>query len=143
MQKLTGLFLLGFIAISCGSNSGTKKGSSQPANAPNLNTPVTTAPAPTPLPALPTNTQGQPATTNSNTSSAALNPAHGLPGHRCDLQVGAPLNSKPVSTTLPATTKEVAQPTIQLPAKSNAKLNPAHGQPGHDCAVPVGQPLKS
>jgi hypothetical protein len=25
----------------------------------------------------------------------ALNPEHGKPGHRCDIAVGAPLNSKP------------------------------------------------
>ena len=45
-----------------------------------------------------------PATTNTNTvaqivvpntSTAALNPKHGEPGHRCDIAVGAPLNSKP------------------------------------------------
>jgi len=24
-----------------------------------------------------------------------MNPAHGQPGHRCDIAVGAPLNSKP------------------------------------------------
>jgi hypothetical protein len=32
-----------------------------------------------------------------------LNPAHGLPGHRCEIAVGAPLNSGPAfQTTLPA-----------------------------------------
>jgi hypothetical protein len=30
-----------------------------------------------------------------NTSTTALNPKHGEPGHRCDIAVGAPLNSKP------------------------------------------------
>ena len=30
-----------------------------------------------------------------NTSGTALNPKHGEPGHRCDIAVGAPLNSKP------------------------------------------------
>ena len=30
-----------------------------------------------------------------NSSSTALNPKHGEPGHRCDIAVGAPLNSKP------------------------------------------------
>jgi hypothetical protein len=24
-----------------------------------------------------------------------MNPSHGQPGHRCDIAVGAPLNSKP------------------------------------------------
>jgi len=27
----------------------------------------------------------------------ALNPAHGQPGHRCDIAVGAPLNSAPAA----------------------------------------------
>lgn len=30
-----------------------------------------------------------------NSSGTALNPKHGEPGHRCDIAVGAPLNSKP------------------------------------------------
>lgn len=28
-----------------------------------------------------------------------MNPAHGQPGHRCDVAVGAPLNSAPAKTT--------------------------------------------
>ena len=49
-------------------------------------TPVQTATTSTGLPATAT------------TSTAGLNPAHGQPGHRCDLAVGAPLNgSKPVT----------------------------------------------
>jgi len=30
-----------------------------------------------------------------NSTGTALNPKHGEPGHRCDIAVGAPLNSKP------------------------------------------------
>lgn len=30
-----------------------------------------------------------------NPATANLNPKHGEPGHRCDIAVGAPLNSKP------------------------------------------------
>lgn len=51
-----------------------------------------------------------------------LNPAHGEPGHRCDIPVGKPLNSKPEK-------------------KLSGNLNPAHGQPGHRCDLPVGAPL--
>ncbi|MEI9909110.1 MAG: hypothetical protein WDO71_05235 [Bacteroidota bacterium] len=36
-----------------------------------------------------------PATTSNPVSTAGLNPAHGQPGHRCDISVGAPLDSKP------------------------------------------------
>lgn len=88
-------------------------------------------------------------------SGKGLNPAHGQPGHRCDISVGAPLNS-PVQkasaqgTAIPTqmaapTAKAVAVPSAQTggsTAGSNARLNPAHGQPGHDCKIPVGQPLK-
>ena len=38
----------------------------------------------------PTNLQSTP------TVAAGMNPQHGQPGHRCDIPVGAPLNSKPV-----------------------------------------------
>lgn len=83
--------------------------------------------------------------------AAGLNPAHGQPGHRCDIAVGAPLNSAPTVATQPQPVQ--AAPAVQpvtvaapssssAPADPNAKLNPAHGQPGHDCAIPVGAPLK-
>jgi hypothetical protein len=75
-------------------------------------------------------------------TAAGLNPPHGEPGHRCEIAVGAPLNSSPTSAApVPA---PFNNSPAQLPNANtgNAKLNPAHGQPGHDCAVPVGQPLK-
>lgn len=60
----------------------------------------------------------------------ALNPAHGQPGHRCDIAVGDPLNSAPATTSV----------NTAAPAK---KLNPAHGEPGHRCDIAVGAPLNS
>lgn len=84
-------------------------------------------------------------------TTAALNPAHGLPGHRCDIAVGAPLNSPP-NAGGPAPVQMQSQPPsqnispmIQQPAPANAagvKLNPPHGQPGHDCTIEVGKPLR-
>jgi hypothetical protein len=67
------------------------------------------------------------------------NPAHGLPGHRCDLPVGAPLTASAGTTPTPT-------PTTQLPSTSvspirvdqTPSVNPPHGEPGHDCSVPVG-----
>ena len=90
-------------------------------------------------PALTTTNQTLPAI-----STAALNPKHGEPGHRCDIAVGAPLNSPaqpaqqklPVIETLPTQVDALPNPG------GTVKLNPAHGQPGHDCAIPVGKPLK-
>lgn len=84
---------------------------------------------------------------------AGMNPPHGQPNHRCDIAVGAPLNSpvgKPAATSNVAdvkpqmtTTSTAQQPKIQPlhdPAMKG-KANPAHGQPGHDCAIAVGQIL--
>lgn len=82
--------------------------------------------------------------------SSAPNPAHGQPGHRCDIAVGAPLNSPASSPAKPQvqTVSSSPAPVVVTPAASaasadpNAKLNPAHGQPGHDCSIAVGAPLK-
>ena len=70
-----------------------------------------------------------------------VNPAHGLPGHRCDLPVGAPLTN---AATTPDPT-----PTAQLPSTSVSPIrvdqtpdvNPPHGEPGHRCDLPVGAEL--
>ena len=94
---------------------------------------------------------------NSQASSnpGALNPAHGQPGHRCEIAVGAPLSSAPAQnvsqqavTTQPTS---VTQQAVQAPAQTQTatptvnekgqKLNPAHGMPGHSCEIAVGAPL--
>ena len=47
-------------------------------------------------PAIPSIVEPKKETSVLNTGTAAgLNPKHGDPGHRCDIAVGAPLNSKP------------------------------------------------
>ena len=96
--------------------------------------------------------------TNPNTvlgESKGLNPAHGQPGHRCDIAVGAPLNSAPTqgqtTTAQPAQTVQVnsGQPkvvtttAVAQPVKVGKGMNPSHGQPGHRCDIPVGSPLNS
>ncbi len=109
--------------------------------------------------------------TGGNANSGPLNPAHGEPGHKCEIAVGAPLNSAP--STAPATIKpELPGPgqapttqRIEMPATTGSApspgsimtapapssgtptvtapgMNPPHGEPGHDCAVAVGAPLK-
>jgi hypothetical protein len=84
-----------------------------------------------------------PATAN-NSSTVALNPPHGHPGHDCAIPVGSPLNGKskvaPQSPVPPAT-PALMDPSQKLPFSNSVALNPPHGQPGHDCAIPVGQPL--
>jgi hypothetical protein len=95
------------------------------------------------------NNQPQPAAPATNV--AGLNPAHGQPGHRCDIAVGAPLNS-PVANTSGANGSKpqiqkmnapVAVPAGSIKTNGTARLNPEHGQPGHDCSVQVGAPLKN
>jgi hypothetical protein len=85
------------------------------------------------------------------TASAKLNPAHGQPGHRCDINVGAPLDSKPATAPIPAQAKQVVNaPTAAVtvpptaPTQKTAPgMNPTHGQPGHRCDISVGAPLNS
>ena len=83
-------------------------------------------------------------------ASGNLNPAHGQPGHRCDISVGAPLDSKPapnnaaqpsvVTTQQPAATTVVTQQPAQ---KTAPGMNPPHGEPNHRCDIAVGAPLNS
>ena len=91
-------------------------------------------------------------------ASPKVNPAHGLPGHRCELAVGAPLpDVGPAPATqaqvVPAAPAGQAGPTVQSiaippppansgsPISGSKKVNPAHGQPGHRCDIAVGAPL--
>lgn len=88
-----------------------------------------------------------PSMTNQPTTTMnGLNPAHGQPGHRCEIAVGAPLNSTPSasSNNLPNTTQPSVVPANATSPMSNTTasgMNPAHGQPGHSCSIPVGAPL--
>lgn len=78
-------------------------------------------------------------------AAAGMNPAHGQPGHRCDIPVGSPLNSKP-QTPNPTTATVSTAPATPQPVAQQATapgMNPAHGQPGHRCDIPVGSPLNS
>jgi uncharacterized protein YvpB len=78
------------------------------------------------------------------TVAAGLNPAHGQPGHRCDIPVGQPLNSKPQPANQTATTVTPPSTAPLKPDTLFAKgLNPAHGYPGHRCDIAVGQPLNT
>jgi hypothetical protein len=108
-----------------------------------------------------TATTAPPATSTANVASG-LNPKHGQPGHRCDIMVGQPLNSKPsqpapttnaapaanpaattTSTSSPAIWTAPSATTASPGANKTPKLNPKHGQPGHRCDILVGQPLDS
>lgn len=81
-----------------------------------------------------------------------LNPPHGQPGHRCDIPVGAPLNSKPAAQPA-APQQQVTQQQIVIDPQQaqqhtgttepgfSGKPNPPHGQPGHRCDIAVGATL--
>jgi len=130
--------------------------------------PGTMAPKPVSLPALtpstPANTAPVPGGNIVTTSATPkLNPAHGKPGHRCDISVGAPLPDGPVQNVKATTPNptlintpvqvntpvQAAAPVIQTAANTPVAtvpavtpgINPAHGQPGHRCDVAVGAPI--
>ncbi len=106
-------------------------------------------------------------TNNTETSSTGkLNPPHGEPSHRCEIPVGAPLDSEPNKTVIDNSANNATNnsssttitPTFSNPNTTNTTqsfsapasgktttapgMNPPHGEPGHDCAIPVGAPLK-
>lgn len=110
--------------------------------------------------AIPTQTPQNQNTVNQNTTVSTpvavgkgMNPAHGQPNHRCDIAVGAPLNSPIV----PAKSNPVSPQTVQqqnnvVPTTSVTPntavttptpegMNPPHGQEKHRCDIAVGAPL--
>lgn len=148
------LIPLTLLILSCGSDEVSTTDIPVPASS-GSSTPVipatsTTAPVNTITPGEKT-----PSTTNSvvtpTSANTALNPAHGQPGHRCDIQVGAPLNSAPTQQTQPTAT--ISQPVMSVDKSSKVSvspsglaptgngLNPEHGKPGHRCDLAVGAPL--
>ncbi len=85
-------------------------------------------------------------TTNTISASGdlAINPAHGQPGHRCDIAVGAPLNGTAENSNTKTTPQKIDlnnMNTTPAPTSGGGNLNPAHGQPGHRCDIKVGDPL--
>lgn len=175
MKKiLTSALLISMIVVSC------KKEETAPTETSNKEVSVfsdsfsgPTDTVPPPPPSEVQNIQpmpGQTATTTAQPVATAkgMNPAHGQPGHRCDIAVGAPLNSPagkgsptqaaPITKTTTissngaqngvvssngatiTTTNNASQTTVS-PVVTAPGMNPPHGQEGHDCAVAVGAPL--
>jgi hypothetical protein len=77
-----------------------------------------------------------PQKTEAATEGVKVNPAHGLPGHRCDLPVGAPLNSATANQTPVSELPSTSVSPIRVDQKPD--VNPPHGEPYHDCSIPVG-----
>lgn len=74
--------------------------------------------------------------------SIKVNPAHGLPGHRCDLPVGAPLNSATATTNTTPVSELPSTSVSPIRIDKRPDVNPPHGEPYHDCSIPVGAKLK-
>jgi len=87
-------------------------------------------------------------------TAPGMNPPHGQPNHRCDIAVGAPLNSpkgqNPNASIAQPQPQQVQPQQAQAritPVNSGATaetapgMNPPHGQPNHRCDVAVGAPL--
>ena len=146
---LTGVFLASILFVSC-------KKELQPQES--AETPVTeTAPSENPtmekqFEVQNQNTQATQAPNSVQTQATApgMNPPHGQPNHRCDIAVGAPLNS-PKGATPPAPTMQPQAPQgqasvtpVDMSSGTTATapgMNPPHGQAGHSCSVAVGAPL--
>jgi hypothetical protein len=99
-----------------------------------------------------TDINNQPVTVNSQPApqkvAPGMNPSHGQPGHRCDIAVGAPLDSKPVQTNNAVAKTDSGSQSVTVnsqptPQKVAPGMNPSHGQPGHRCDIAVGAPLDS
>lgn len=81
------------------------------------------------------------------------NPPHGEPGHRCDIPVGASLDTPMPEGYTPPAAQQPTSPVMQQPtspviqqqsAPSTAGVknpNPPHGEPGHRCDIAVGASL--
>ena len=141
-MKNTSYFLLAIafvVSTSCGPNKKSNVTTPPPTTNNTLNqAPVNATIASDAAPQLapPQTQEGTPAT------AVALNPAHGMPNHRCDIAVGAPLNSAPRINVTPAPKLPTPTLPVATPGIYAAGTNPAHGQPGHDCSIAVGAPLK-
>lgn len=82
----------------------------------------------------------------STSGKPALNPAHGQPYHRCEIAVGAPIDSAPAQQNAAQQTPSILSPTIAPAPQAQAigpkpAMNPAHGEPHHRCDLAVGAPL--
>lgn len=95
---------------------------------------------------------------NNPSDKPALNPEHGQPYHRCEIPVGAPIDSAPPqnapSQVVPQqsaannsfNTNPISPSLAPSPAPAQAigakpANNPAHGEPHHRCDLEVGAPL--
>lgn len=149
---IAGAFLVSITCVSCKKELKPQDSSE---------TPITEAPAneaPTMEkkfevnnPATQTVQAPNPVQTQAAPTAPGMNPPHGQANHRCDIAVGAPLNSPKAATMTPTPAQQPTTPQGQatitpVDMKSGTVatapgMNPPHGQEGHSCSVAVGAPL--
>jgi hypothetical protein len=149
------LFSAALVLVSCKKELMPQDSSPVDSTAVAAATQATQTPAATPVPAtaqmLPNpQTNVNPAPPQPVAVGKGMNPAHGQPGHRCDIPVGAPLNS-PAKTGISPQKIIPGQPINVNPTAGTATpavvtapgMNPPHGQQGHRCDIAVGAPLST
>ena len=130
--------MLTLLAFACNNEQGTDSQTEEINQ--NTDSPADVSITPAPPETSKVESNATPSITDSKVStqvsSSNLNPPHGQPGHKCEIPVGAPLDSPPSATAAPSTPSATTTPVVTAPG-----MNPPHGEPGHDCKVPVGDPL--
>ncbi len=118
----------------------------QEATAPTASTqtPVQALPQPQQATVQPGQVSMQPVAQQPVKVGKGMNPPHGQPGHRCDIAVGAPLNSAPAKPApMTITPQQGTAMTTEIKTQTAPGMNPPHGQAGHRCDIAVGAPLNS
>lgn len=143
------LFVASLLFLSC-KKELEPQDSNKPSNIVPFTEAANTSPDQSVIPTQPLQNQN---TVNPNTSvppptavAKGMNPAHGQPNHRCDIAVGAPLNSpvapaksNPETPKTVTTTTTTPNPVATTPTPEG--MNPPHGQEKHRCDIAVGAPL--
>ena len=130
------------ILFACSDNKSTDKESTVPPAEEMVNDgvmpppaePVAGTPQATELQVTPQPAAGAPPATGSvapagsmpaSTSTEAMNPPHGQPGHRCDIAVGAPLSSPPGTGNAAPVVNPVTTPSgnTKLPTANNPSVS--------------------
>lgn len=159
MKTHTVFFLLAFLGItSCNKDMKPTYINDEGTQNKEVPTPTNTAPSVVANPVANTPLVPSATTTPVVSNASGANPEHGKPGHRCDIAVGAPLNSPPNPNAKNAAPPQqisvnpsnakpdpaaYSVPPKQAPQKTAPGMNPPHGQAGHRCDIAVGAPLNS
>jgi hypothetical protein len=153
-QKIT-LVLASMIALyAC--VSGNEENTTESATPAVVTTPSSTAPMEAPDTSAKSLTAPPPNAAAPVNPTVRLNPPHGQPGHRCEIEVGQPLPPEGTPSVVNQPNTQTTNPVMQnpppvmatppananiLPGAPKGKVNPPHGEPGHRCDIAVGAPL--